>query len=169
MAKVIKAYQQALAQRNLYPLRSGEYKLKEVRDFAEKYYVETQKIAKSIQTGSPCQLLHCTPEDRNTWLKSAPAFIAEELGYKVVGAVAALTGDGLTPKESHNISQLVQPSIDSLLERCEYVDAHIRKNIRVEYEHMKQDNSLVLDLYDRLYRLTDFALDEVHAYQQQTA
>ena len=34
---------------------------------------------------------------------------------------------------------------------------------------MKQDESLVADLYDRLYSLTDFVLDEVHAYQEQAA
>jgi hypothetical protein len=169
MTKVIKAYQQALAQRNLYPLQSGEYKLKEVRDFAERYYVETQKIAKSKQTGYPCQLLHCTTPEVRTWLKSAPAFVADELGYKVVGAVAALTGDGLTPQELYNISKLAQQSVDSLLERCEYVDDLLRNSIQVEYEHMKHDDSLVADLYYRLHSLTDFLLDEVHAYQQQAA
>jgi hypothetical protein len=34
MFQVRKAYQEALLQRNLYPLKSGEYKLKEVKDFA---------------------------------------------------------------------------------------------------------------------------------------
>lgn len=114
-------------------------------------------------------MLHCTAPEVRTWLKSAPVFIADELGYKVVGAVAALTGDGLTPQESHNIFQLAQQSIDSLLERCEYVDDLIRNSIQVEYEHMKQDDSLVADLYYRLHSLTDFLLDEVHVYQKQAA
>ncbi len=145
------------------------YKLNEVKDFTEKYYVETQKIATSKRTGRPASLMHCTTPEIRTWLKSAPEFVAEELGYKVVGAIKALTGDGLTPQESHHISQLVQPSIDSLLERSEYVDVQIKNNIGVEYDHMKQDDSLVADLYDRLHSLTDFVLDEVHAYQEQAA
>lgn len=169
MTKVRKAYQQALTQRTSYPLKSGEYKLKEVIAFAEKYHAETQKIAKSKQTGSLSHLLHCTPEDQHVWLKSAPVYIAEELGFKVVGAIKALTGDGVMPSEAQRIKLLIEPSIDSLLERCEYVDDLLRNNIQVEYEHMRRDDSLVADLYYRLHSLTGFTLEQAGLYQQEAA
>lgn len=168
MFKVRKAYQDALLQRSLYPLKSGEYKLKEVKDFAEKYYIETQKIAKSKQTGNLSQLIHCTPGDMHTWLKSAPEFIAEELGYKVAPAIKGLTGDDLTPPDIQRLRMLIQPRIDALLNECDHVDNLIYNNIGLEYEHMKRDASLVAYLYDQLYHLMDFILTQVHHCQNQT-
>ena len=168
MFQVRKAYQEALLQRNLYPLKSGEYKLKEVKDFAEKYLFETLRISSSKKTGAPPLLKHCCPEDMHTWLKSAPQFIADELGYKVVGAINALTGDGLTLQEVQLTQMLVQPKIDALLNDCEHVGTLIHNNIKLEYEHMKRNNSLVADLYDQLYHLMDVTLNQVHHCQNQT-
>ncbi len=169
MFKVRKAYQDALLQRSLYPLKSGEYKLKEVKDFAEKYYIETQRISKSKRTGEPALLRHCTAPEVRTWLKNAPKFVADELGYKVVGAINALTGDGVLPSEIQRIKRLIEPSIESLLERCEYVDDLLRNNFQIEYEHMRRDDSLVADLYYRLHSLTDYTLEQAGLYQQQAA
>lgn len=67
--------------------KAGNTNLKEVKDFAEKYYIETLKIAKSKRTGEPALLKHCTAPEVRTWLKNAPKFVADELGYKVVGAI----------------------------------------------------------------------------------
>ena len=169
MFKVRKAYQDALLERNLYPLKSGEYKLKEVRNFAEKYYKETQKISKSKQIGNSPQLLHCTTDDMHTWLKYAPEFIAEELGYKAAPAIKALIEDGLSPDDVKKLRMLIQPRIDALLNECDHVDTLIYNNIGLEYEHMKRNESLVADLYDQLYRLTDFALSEIYSLKQQAA
>lgn len=169
MMKVRKAYHQALLQRNLYPLKCGIYKLNEVKDFAEKYLLETQKIARSKQTSNRCQLRHCTPEDMHTWLKSAPVFVADELGYKVAPAIKALIGDGLSNDDVKRLRMQIQPRIDALLLQCDDVDDLIYTNIEVEYEQMKMGESLVADLYDRLYRLTDFALSEIYSLKQQAA
>lgn len=166
MNKVKTAYQQALVQRDLYPLKSGAYKLAEVKDFAKRYYAETQRIAQSKRTGINPSLLHCTSEDMHSWLKSAPVYIADEFGYKVVAAVKALTGDGLDPQDVQDLTNRIQPSIDELLNQCKIVDNLIRKNIQLEYKHMKRNDSLVADLYHRLYMLVDFILDEVNAYTE---
>ena len=43
-------------------------------------------------------------------------------------------------------------------------DNLIRNNIEVEYEHMRRNDSLVADLYERLYSLTDLILVGVDTY-----
>lgn len=96
-------------------------------------------------------------------------FIADELGYKVAPAVKALAGDGLSTSDVKKLRMLIQPRIEALLNECEHVDTLIQNNISLEYKHMKRDESLVADLYDRLYCLNDLILEEVVIYQQKAA
>jgi hypothetical protein len=92
-----KAFDDGHKQRRKYPLRNGEYKLKETLYCLEEALDEIGRIADYKRTSrvKGCELRHCTPEDMGRWVKNLPQYIAHHLSYNVLPATLALTGDGV--------------------------------------------------------------------------
>jgi hypothetical protein len=110
--------------RKKYPLRSGEYKLKEALYMLRMYIKELKRIADYKQARNTLArkakghaLQRCTPEDMDKWLKELPQHIAHTLSYYVIPATSALTGDGVPEAKVEKLHAEAVRRSDDLVHR----------------------------------------------------
>lgn len=163
MAKLYKTCQDAFnagtSDREDYPLREGEYKLREARYSLSGWRSEIDQITafkkdKTKRHG----LSHCTSDDAGYWLKRLPETIAHELGYTVLPGISALDGDGVS---SHTMSILLHQAKQRaavLVEQCESAKALLNQGINEEYKRMKMGYSSIAPILDQALKLIDTVL-----------
>ena len=107
MAKktVKKAFQDAQNLRLKYPLISGADKLRETRSRLSRMQETMYQIGEYLKNPSHFdkgQILGhcCTTDDKAVWIKSIPAQVANLLGYDILPAIAALTNDCLSKRDT---------------------------------------------------------------------
>jgi len=147
--------------RSAYPLQQGLYKLREVKHKLERLHRAVTEIEyhKAHNLRFPHVLACCMGHEAASWLKTIPITISRKLGYEILPAIRALTGDGLSSQKIASLKSDLKPIINSLLSDCEWTYHLIRKNIRHEYQNMKSGQSeLAQELKDAIW-LCDKALD----------
>ena len=170
MAKqtVKKAFQDAKNLRLKYPLDSGEYKLREIRWRLSRMqnsmnqigeYLKNQSHFYKGQTLGHC----CTTDDKAVWIKSIPAQIADLLGYDILPAIAALTNDGLSKRDTNTTLAIANGMAKALLEDCKRQQIRLKGGISAEYDEMKTGYSEVHCLLVDADRIAEDAL-QVHEY-----
>jgi hypothetical protein len=88
----------------------------------------------------------CMASERGHWMKSVPKHIAEILGYNVLPAAQALTGDGVDkPLLSQRLPSL-RHDIDHTVQECERVRLAIKPAIQAEYDAMRAGQSQLLEV-----------------------
>ena len=104
------AFEDGHMERRKYPLRCGEYKLKEalydvVGSLKELDRIADYKRARGYlaRREKGYALQHCTTEDMDKWLKDLPHYIAFTLSYNVIPATLALTGDGVASVDARGV------------------------------------------------------------------
>jgi hypothetical protein len=109
-----------------YPLRSGEYKLKEALYDMVGSLNELERITDYKQTRSYLRkrekgyaLKHCTPKDMDEWLQDLPLHIAFTLSYNVIPATLALTGDGVASVDVREMHWQTRYATERLLRDLE--------------------------------------------------
>ena len=134
------AFEDGHKERLKYPLRCGEYKLKEALYDVVGSLKELERIAdlKRARGGRARRekgyaLRHCTTADTNQWLKDRPQYVARILSYSVIPATLALTGDGV-PKSQVNqlLADAVRRSEKLLIKLEEFGPSHTIKNLLAE-------------------------------------
>lgn len=105
-----KAFENGHIDRRKYPLRYGEYKLKEALYDVVGSLNELERIAECKRArGDRARrekgyaLRHCTTEDMGKWLKDLPQYIAFTLSYNVIPATLALAGDGVASVDARGV------------------------------------------------------------------
>jgi hypothetical protein len=150
MAKqtVKKAFQDAQNRRLKHPLDSGECKLLQVRTSLSRMQKTMDKIGEylknpshfyKVQTLGHC----CTTNDKAYWIKSIPAQVANLLGYDILPAIAALTNDGLSKRDTDTTLDIANGMAKTLLKDCERQEARLKSGISAEYDNMKTGYSEV--------------------------
>ena len=126
MAKktVKKAFQDAQNLRPKHPINSGECKMRETRWRLSRMQNSMYQIGEYLKNPSHFYkgqtLGHCcTTEDKAFWIKSIPAKVAELLGYDILPAIAALTNDGLSKRDTDTAFDTAKQRAEALLEDCE--------------------------------------------------
>jgi hypothetical protein len=151
------SFGQGQSDRINYPLRSGRYKLEELM-WAFRSYRETLGLVRDCVTGKSRNTLlgACVISDKHVWLKRLPLDIANCLGYNLLPGLRALKLEGAQDVD------IKYPAIEreclELLDRLERVRTLIRKNINLEYHHMKSGGSLLEPLIDDALDITRQAL-----------
>lgn len=153
----LQSFKEGEAQRVLYPLHQGRYKLEEQawNLIASK---ETLRMVRDYVSGrSRCVYLGCCmASDKSAWLKNVPLDIAFTMGYNLLPGLFALKKEGALyvdwdyPAIEHDCHQL--------LERLERVRNTIKRDIRVEYRQMKHGSSMLEPLIDDALSLVQRAL-----------
>ena len=150
MAKktVKKAFQDAQNLRLEHPLDSGEYKLRQVRWWLSRMQETMYRIGEYIKNPSHFykgQILGhcCTTDDKAVWIKSIPAKVADLLGYNILPAIAALTNNGLSKRDTNRTLDIANGMAKTLLEECERQQTRLKGGISVEYDEMKTGYSEV--------------------------
>ena len=170
MAKqtVKKVFQDVQNLRLKYPLDSGECKLRETQWRLSRMqetmyqigeYLKNPSLFYKGQTLGHC----CTTEDKAFWIKSIPAKAAELLGYDILPAIAALTNDGLSKRDTDTAFDTAKQRAEALLEDCERQEARLKGGISAEYDEMKTGYSEVHGLLVDADRIAEDAL-QVHEY-----
>ena len=150
MAKktVKKAFQDAQNLRLKHPLDSGKLKLGETRSRLSRMQKTMHHIGEYLKNPNRFykgQILGecCTTEDKAVWIKSIPAQIAELLGYNILPAIAALTNNGLSKRDTDKTLEIANGMAKTLLKDCERQEARLKSGISAEYDNMKTGYSEV--------------------------
>ena len=165
MAKktVKKAFQDAQNLRLKYPLCTGECKLRETRSRLSHMQETMYQIGEYLKNSSHFykgQILGhcCTTEDKAYWIKSIPAQVAEQLGYNILPAIAALTNDGLSKRDTDATLDIANGMAKALLKDCERQESRLKGGISAEYDNMKTGYSEVHGLLVEADRISEDAL-----------
>ena len=138
--------------RHSYPLEAGAYKLREARHRLLRMMDTVEAIGDflrkppSVFPGAslgPC----CTTDDKAYWLKNLPKQVSEMLGYDILPAIAALTGDGVSQTDVDVKLNIAQARAKQLLKDCEAHHVRLKGGVKREYAAIKSGRS---ELYDIL-------------------
>lgn len=159
-------FAKAQLRRRSYPLKAGATKLHEARHRLFRMMKTIDAIRdilckpRSARSGSalgPC----CTTFDKAIWLKSVPGQVAEMLGYYILPALAALTGDGVPKTVLAAELKLAQATADQLLKDCETQRVRLKRRVKTEYAAIKSGQSELYDLLVDTDHIAQRALDLV--------
>jgi hypothetical protein len=142
------AFKKAAKSRTAYPLPFGAYKLREVRDHIKRMQDTLWTIKgflKNPKTGyavGPC----CTSYDTDEWIRSGPVTVADILGYCILPAIAAMTGDGISKADVAEELSTATARAQNILKKCERQHIRLGSKIASEYNMMKKGDSEVWGL-----------------------
>lgn len=147
----------ARGERAKYPLSAGRYKLKEAEDRINQLDKLVTTIADRVRAGGEFEqdesLGPCMATERGTYLKSIPAELAELLGYTILPAIAALEGDGMPKAEVQPLLNHAETEAQRLIDEFEALRLRLKGGIKHEYDAMRQGESGLLGLLDRIKAL----------------
>ena len=151
------AFSSGYKQRQHYPLHSGLYKLRESRQNLKRMHTTVTEVQLHKQNNRrlPYALNQCMRFEVSSWLKSTPSEITWLLGYNILPAIYALTGDRINAIDIQSIRKNIQPEIEKLIIECERTNHLIKKNIKYEYRNMKCSQSELLDLLEHGIHICD--------------
>lgn len=155
-----RSYQEGCRAREAHLLPSGLYKLQELSRRMRQADETIHAIARQFLRGGVTRLalspgLCCTPADQAAWLKSLPEAVASQLGYDLVPAVAALTGDGVSPSTASRCGAVARHRAGFLVAECDEVRSLLQLSINAEYNAMRAGSSIVLPLVKGTLSLVD--------------
>lgn len=152
------AFQKGQQERARYPLRSGLYKLREAR----RDLIESLDLLDDIRNTYPRVV-----QGARGRLKSLPKLIAHELGWNIVPAVEALTGDKLPSALVKNLESYARGEANALLPRLDELHDHLSSpGIDLEIFRIKCDNSGLERLLTDAVRLIDRVLAAAAVYAE---
>jgi hypothetical protein len=123
-------YQLGLSRRGAIPFfRGSKYKIKEFRGRLERKQKVLVEIGDAVRKKEmPHCFGPCMGFEAAAWCKSLPAFVSHQLGHDFVGALHALTGDGIPQSIVDELRQNVNRAIPSLLQLGEIARAELKKS-----------------------------------------
>ena len=98
--------------------------------------------------------------ERGTYLKSIPAYLAELIGYHILPAIGALEGDGVFKAEVQRLLSHAETDAKRLIADCEAIRLRLKGGIKQEYEAMRHDARQLIDLIDDALLLAK--MDQTH-------
>lgn len=111
--------------RQAHPLPSGMYKLAEVR----------RRLEESLQALT--DFLSSTGSARAPgWLRRIPTMIARELGYNVIPAIAALTGDDLPLAQVSKMVAHSRKRCSDIVRRCDIARGRLASCAGAQYSRI---------------------------------
>jgi hypothetical protein len=91
---------------------------------------------------------NCTYGDQASWIKVRPLDISFELGWKVLPAIQALIGDGVSAEDVSKFLPGIIQRIADLVNQCEKTLMQIKGPIRHEYERWRNHTSIITPLFE---------------------
>ena len=144
------AFGAAQLQRTKYPLTSGAYKLRQVRDAIARQQSTMNAIRDLHQSPAskrPGVLLGCcTTDDMEDWLKNLPQQVADMLSYDMLPAIAALAGDGISADDVAGELESANAHACNLLKDCAKQNKRLHDRVESELRSIKRG-------YSNLYAL----------------
>lgn len=143
-------FTEAQKRRLSFPLSAGAYKIDEgirsLQSIGGTIETIQEKIVTRKRFGYNEHLGCCLGFERGSYLKSVPKRISETLGYDILPGIAALRGDGCDAMLVQSAyKQAYNEALHTIL-RCDDYHELIKSSISVEYEAMRNGNSILFDL-----------------------
>lgn len=161
------AFRAGQKQRLAHPLPSGAYKLRDARREISRMIKTMEAIGdylrlpRSRRIGT-INLGGCTTEDRASYLKKIPTDVATSMGWAVMPAIMALTGDGLSEAEANSIATEAKARISRLIDDGDVEHARLRTGISGEYKDLRSGYS---SLYGLLQDAEAIIIDALSAVE----
>ena len=123
-------YQLGQSRRGVIRFRAGsEYKIKEFRRGLERKQKSLTDIGEAIRKKQmPFSFRHCWGWEAGVWCRTLPTSVAHGLGHDFVGALRALTEDGVSQSIVDELRQNVNRDIPSLLQLGEIARTELRES-----------------------------------------
>ena len=163
------AFYAARMARRQFPLTQGVYKLRESQCIIRAMHDSLDAIESLI-----CHRVHyphtaalgpcCTTEDKASWMKRVPIQIGDLLGYSILPAIEALSGDGLSIGDVERELHSAQPAVEQVLQECDAVHARIKRSIEQEYTWMRQGRSSLRHVLELTSSIPQQALNSVKQF-----
>ena len=150
-------FKEGLTKREQHPLPSGFYKLRDAHREMSKCLDEFVLLAKLLRAKQPLRG-NCTFGDQAPWIKKRPINISFELGWKVLPAIQALVGDGISVVEINNLLPGFIQRIATLINQCERVLPLIKGPIRYEYDRWRNHESAIAPLLESALSIIESAV-----------
>ncbi len=145
--------------RSQYPLTSGSYKLMECAARFESFVSAIAQIRAFINNeANRWELLHCTAQDKDVWLKGLPSVVAHRLGYELLPGLQAMQLDGVASQIVQDALHMAESQCDDLIQRLEPVRLTLESSIDWEYQAMRRGSSLIEPLVRDALELTQKSL-----------
>ena len=157
MSRATKIFNQAFLERKQHPFVAGSsYKLREAADRLHRDSLTIDDLAVDRRRrGGKKAFNGCTREDKATWLRDTLLDVAYRLGYEIVPAIDALEQDGLSKKDVKLCKDWAMARAASLLCQIDQVYEQLRGNIKHEYDHWENHDSLIQPIIDRAVNIAD--------------
>ena len=168
MTKAREIFNQAQSQRKQHPFVSGGlYKIKEAADrlHRDSHTIDDLAADQRLRLGKRV-FNGCTREDKSKWLRDNLLDVAFRLGYEILPAIDALEQDGLSKKDVKFCKSWATARAVSLLYQVDQVYEQLRGNIKQEYDHWENRDSLIQPIIDRAVNLAD---EIVEFFEKQTS
>lgn len=153
----LQSFEEGMAQRTNRPLHQGRYKLEECLQNL-RHTRHTLHLVRGFVNGkSTCKWLGaCMAFEKHMWLKRVPEEMAFAIGYNLLPGLLALRKEGAQCVDS--AYPQVERECLALISHMESVRLTIRKDISIEYKHMKRGGSLLEPVVDEAVLITQKAL-----------
>ena len=151
------AFKEGLVKREQHTLPSGLYKLRDAHREMAKCLDEFVLLAKLLRAKQPLRG-NCTYGDQAPWIKKRPIDISFELGWKVLPAIQALVGDGISTTEINKILPGFIQRIADLVNQCERALPLIKGPIRYEYDRWRNHDSAIAPLFKSALSVIESAI-----------
>ena len=152
------AFKEGLIKREQHPLPSGLYKLRDAHREMNKCLDEFVLLAKLLRAKQPLRG-NCTYGDQAPWIKKRPVDISFELGWKVLPAIQALVGDGVSTAEINKLLPGFIRRIANLINQCERALPLIKGPISYEYARWRNHDSAITPLLESVISIIESATD----------
>jgi hypothetical protein len=154
-------------ERARFPLRSGIYKLREVRRRLAESLSLMSEVCMSVELNRTSTSARA-PQGTRGALQRLPKVIAHELGRNIIPAVEALVGDDVPRTMAKALAKHARVEANALVRRCDDLnDDFTRHRIDVELVRMKYDRSVLEQLLTDAVGLIDKVLPkEQRAFSQ---
>lgn len=137
------------------------YKIRESQSNIESITSTVTAIIEHVSNGEcsspPVLLGGCTSADKDIWLAALPSNLADELGFNLIPAIAALSVEGVPEPAIESFAQSINSSVQQLLDDCDAVQAAISNSIAEEYARMKRGQSSMLGICNDALQIADRA------------
>lgn len=151
------ALKEGLVKREPHTLPSGLYKLRDAHREMRSCLEEFLLLARLLRAKQPLRG-NCTYGDQAPWIKKRPICISFELGWKILPAIQALPGDGVSSEDVDTQLPGYIQKIADLVNQCERTLPQIKGPIRHEYDRWRNHDSAITPLFESALSIIESAI-----------
>ncbi|MDO8861084.1 hypothetical protein Q6D67_05150 [Haliea sp. E1-2-M8] len=161
--KCHQSYNHGLAERGKYAFYDGSgYKIKEAYCFAQDLPRNLKAIGINRASKGRIQtdIQHCLPYEAHTWVKKLPESLCRELAFNVVGAIEALSRDGVSPSKIKIIRGMLSSWTPHFITRADAARLHAKSSWKTTVLDLRAGVGPVHELIEDFLIMMEWLMEE---------